>query len=202
MTTEADPDASADAKRGRPRVPGVGERVRAAAIDELIKNGLETFSISRVARRAGVAKGTVSLRWPEPLDLVLDALSTRLVWEPVSETGDLGSELMALSRRLEPAFGPPLFGLIHSALGAAAGRPAQWERWVERIVGPGLRLSREVFERAAARGDISPDVDISMLVMTFIGGLQLTTQANPKQLPPSRQQRKAIIAIVLRACQA
>jgi AcrR family transcriptional regulator len=161
---------------------------------------LSGFSVTKVARRAGVAKGTVSLRWPEPLDLVVDAFSELAAWEAVPDLGSLRDELRLLADRLvRAAFTHPMFALSQSVLVSAAARPELWERYVGHVVGPGLTLAREVFVRAQQRGEIAPAVPLDPLVLAFVGGLQMATEADPTQRPPDDAARDALVDVMLAA---
>jgi hypothetical protein len=75
-----------------------------------------------------------------------------------------------------------------------------WRHYVDRIVGTGLGMSRQVFDRAVARGEIGPGLDIDALVAAFVGGLQMTTEADPRMRPPSKAAREALVQVVLLAC--
>jgi AcrR family transcriptional regulator len=188
------------ARRGRPRQPGMGQRVRAAAIEELLEGGVERFSVNRVARRAGVAKGTVLLRWPEPLDLVVDAISQMMDWEPVPDLGSLRAELLVVAERMEPAFSPPVYALNLHVIAKAAARPELWRHYVERIAGAGLSMAEPVFHRALARGEARPGLDVAAAVRLFVGCLRQTTEADPLMRPPDAAGRAVIVDLTVAAC--
>jgi AcrR family transcriptional regulator len=194
-------DASFAPTRGRPRQQGLGARIRSAAGAELLDGGVAAFSIRRVARRAGVAAGTVSLRYPDPLDLIVDAMAELFAWEPVPPLGDLPSELRILADRLvSAAFEAPMFALSQSLLAMAAQRPEVWTRYVDRVTGAGLRLSRVVFDQAVDRGEIDPAINLDAIVTAFVGGLQMATLAHPQMNPPSAEERADLVAVALAAC--
>jgi AcrR family transcriptional regulator len=187
--------------RGRPRQTGVGRRIREAAAQELIETGVAAFSITKVARRAGVAKGTVSLRYPDPLDLMVDTISERYAWEPVEDLGNLAEELRVLAKRLvDAAMHHPVFALGQSILVASTERPEVWQRYADRIVGTGLTRCRQVLERGVARGEVRPDVDLDVAVCAFVGGLQMITEADTEMRPPTTAKQESLVRLTLAMC--
>ncbi|WP_131747162.1 TetR/AcrR family transcriptional regulator [Frankia sp. Cppng1_Ct_nod] len=188
--------------RGRPRDQAVGTRVREAARAELAGNGVAHFSISRVARRAGVAKGTVSLRWPEPLDLLIDALREQLGWDPVPDLGSLAAELRLIAQRTTAVLTPPGFELAMHLVVVSARHPNLRERYRRHIVEVGLDHTRQAFIRARTRGELRPDVDLDPLVQTFIGAIVVATMWSPDMAPPDQEQCDRIVAVTLAACRA
>ena len=63
---------------GRPRDPDVDRRVAQAAVAQFGEAGWQGFSVEAVARRAGVGKASIYLRWPTKSELLLDALKSSL----------------------------------------------------------------------------------------------------------------------------
>src|SRR4051794_41814148 len=63
--------------RGRPRTPGADKRIIDAALEEYGEHGWSGFTMDGVARRAGVGKSTVYLRWQDKDSLLSEAVSTR-----------------------------------------------------------------------------------------------------------------------------
>ena len=63
--------------RGRPRTPGAEKRIIDAALEEYGEHGWSGFTMDGVARRAGVGKSTVYLRWQDKDTLLTDAVSSR-----------------------------------------------------------------------------------------------------------------------------
>lgn len=100
--------------RGRPRTPGAEEKILAAALDEYGEHGWAGFTMDAVARRAGVGKSTVYLRWHDKDSLLTDAVTNRGLELTAVDTGTLEGDLQQLARNLLHHF--------HSAAGWAAVR--------------------------------------------------------------------------------
>ena len=91
--------------RGRPRDEAFDGRILEAAFDELARCGISHFSVSAVAQRAGVAKGTIYLRWPTREQLMLDA--SQLVMRPLAppKPGSFRKQLSELVDHFAAIFG-------------------------------------------------------------------------------------------------
>ena len=63
---------------GRPRDPGVDRRIARAALDLFADAGWAGFAMEAVARRAGVGKASLYLRWNSKEALLTDAVTWRL----------------------------------------------------------------------------------------------------------------------------
>lgn len=137
---------------GRPRSVRRGERVLAAALDEIAEHGISGLAIERVAARAGVSKVTVYRRWPDRIALVLAALET-LPELVVPDTGTIRDDLRALRVELVHVVAESSLADVLPALLAERRRSEHREaiaRYVEqRSAGFGT-----VVARAIARGEL------------------------------------------------
>src|SRR5262245_3701852 len=86
--------------RGRPRTPGAEKRITDAALEEYGEHGWAGFTMDGVARRAGVGKSTVYLRWQDKDSLLTDAVGTESGWLGAVDTGSLRGDLEALATNL------------------------------------------------------------------------------------------------------
>src|SRR3954465_3041476 len=74
--------------RGRPRTPGAAKRTLDAALEEYGEHGWSGFTMDGVARRAGVGKSTVYLRWQDKESLLTDAVA--MSRRPRSRSASIG----------------------------------------------------------------------------------------------------------------
>src|SRR3954469_17991836 len=79
--------------RGRPRTPGAEKRIMDAALDEYGEHGWSGFTMDGVARRAGVGKSTVYLRWQDKDSLLTDAVGSASSPLGAVDTGSLRGDL-------------------------------------------------------------------------------------------------------------
>ena len=163
-------------RRGRPRSEKARAAVLEAAGELLLAQGLDATSMDAVADRAGVSKATIYRWWRTKETLALDALYYE--WElgtpPVRDTGSLRGDLLALLRPWVRLISRRPYARVISALIAEARTdPAFAEEYLERLVRPRRAQARAVFERARARGELSPRIDIEIALDLVYGALYL-----------------------------
>src|SRR3954451_13068508 len=86
--------------RGRPRTPGAEDKILTAALEEYGERGWAGFTMDAVARRAGVGKSTVYLRWRDKDSLLTDAVGTHSIGIEDVDTGSFRGDLEQLAGNL------------------------------------------------------------------------------------------------------
>ena len=187
------------ARVGAARPGGRSARVRnavlAAAKAELVASGYDAFSMSRVARSAGVQKTTIYRRWRTPQQLIIDVvLATAGEAIPIPDTGDLISDLTRLieqaSRFLRSPAGRAfvIVGVQQDGRELVAAQRGYWRR---RLVGFDV-----IFERAIARGQWSACGDHELAVRMLIGTLWFRLFVSREAI--SRRYISALVVAALR----
>src|ERR1700755_3703683 len=90
-------DQGRAAGQGRPRDPDVDRRITRAALDVFGDGGWAGFSMEAVARRAGVGKASLYLRWSGKEALLTDAVTLRFPPLGDADTGTLRGDLTELA---------------------------------------------------------------------------------------------------------
>ncbi|GAB2720274.1 TetR/AcrR family transcriptional regulator [Streptomyces bullii] len=155
---------AAPARAATPRRRGaVLERaILDAALEQLSTVGWNGLTMEGVAAGAQTGKAAVYRRWPSKEDLVADALQAGLPrFEEAPDLGGVREDLFALCRQARDAlYSRPGFALravIHEC------DPTQVERFhdviFEGVVGPIVKLLRDVIMRGIRRGEVRPDAD-------------------------------------------
>ena len=139
----------------------------AAALELLAERGLAGMSIEEVAARAGVGKATIYRRWSSKGALALDAfLAEFKQQQPLPDTGslrgDLAAELRAWVRAVTRT---PAGRILGDLIGEAQHDEDLAVSYRERVLEPLRQQHRVMLDRAIARGEIPPDVDIEMLAV-------------------------------------
>lgn len=156
--------AHGDLTGTRPRVEGEREdEILGAALAVLAEVGYDRLTMDAVATRAKASKATLYRRWNGKAALIIDAL---LALKPDRTPPDTGS----LRGDLEEAFcsesalagqGPAAsFVSVVTALTRDEELAAAFRR---DVLAPKIAAIRELFERARARGEVSPEVDLDLL---------------------------------------
>src|SRR5947207_15675157 len=97
-----DEDSAIGRRRpGRPRRPGVTDRILRSTIELAVEQGLEEVTLEAVAVRAGVGRPTIYRRWPSKDALFADAIMKLMesYSEPVY-SGNIRNDLVAFARGL------------------------------------------------------------------------------------------------------
>ena len=156
----------------RPRVAGDRElEILAAALEVLADVGYDRLTMDAVAARAKASKATLYRRWATKATLVIDAL--QLAKGPATDppdTGSLRGDLMQVFCAAEGGLTDPEAVAAFASVLTAIGRDPEFAaQFRERVVSAKVAGSREVWERARARGEIAPDVDVTLLEPALAG---------------------------------
>ncbi|GAB3866066.1 TetR/AcrR family transcriptional regulator [Nocardioides maradonensis] len=157
--------------QARPRVEGDREQeIFDAALAILVDVGYDRLTMDAVASKAKASKATLYRRWSSKAALVIDALVQHK--EPLvapADTGSLRGDLLAtfcapggLTDHNQTA----MLGAVITATGRDADFAAAFR---EKFIGPKLEVGREIYRRAAARGEIRDDIDIDLVAAALPG---------------------------------
>jgi AcrR family transcriptional regulator len=161
-------------------VPGPSSRrshrahqaILAATTELLAEGGYGALTIEGVAARAGVGKTTVYRWWPSKGALTIEALSLAMPMAAQPDTGDLRHDLLRAVERVVHNLTRTSAGAVILALAAdAMSDPDLTERLRNQLVRPRRSAVVEVLLRAAARGDLPPDVDTDLLLDVYAGAV-------------------------------
>jgi len=152
--------------RRRPRVEGErADEVLEATVRVLADVGYDRLTMDQVAVEARASKATLYRRWSGKAELVVDAVSRAkgLPDAEAQDTGSLRGDLLAL------ACGPcgqanqlPM-SVLGGLLTALHTDPDLSAAWRERFLAPRMAVTRTVFERAKARGEVRADLDAELV---------------------------------------
>lgn len=202
MTGDAGrPEADAHSRAGRPRDVLVEERLLRAARDELTDRGVAGFSMRSVAKRAGVARASLQLRWTDAETLIVDAIDSIALPDIPDLPGTLKGDLVVLIGVLADQMGTETMDLQMRVMADASSNPGLLTRFQQRLLHPTARRFAEVLQTAADRGELSPSVDRSLLADSPVGLVYIRTMASPDRTPPGPRSRRMLIDRMLQMVQ-
>lgn len=157
---------------GRPRDPRVDEAVLAATLELLAEVGYRGLTADAAARRAGVSRTTLRLRWKSKAELVFDALAPDPHHFAVTDGGSLEADVRScVDNAVEffrtAAVGAAFQGLIDDC----RDQPRVRDALIERVYAPTLGAFQAMIERAVARGEASVGTDPSVLLDVIAGAV-------------------------------
>jgi len=166
-----DPDEHR-AAAGRPRDPKVDEAILQATRELLVSLGYRRLAVDAVARRAGVSRTTLRLRWKSKAELVFDAVSPDPEVLRVPNTGSLEGDIRGCVANTVTLFrSAPMRAAFQGLLDDARNYPDVRSALADRIYRPSIEAFSELVERAASRGEIVRHVDPGVLFDLIAGSL-------------------------------
>ena len=191
------PRASKRQGRGRPRDEALYERILEAAFDELARCGISHFSVSAVARRAGVAKGTIYLRWATREQLMLDA--SQLLIRPLvpPKPGSFRKQLAELVDHFAAIFGE--HRSLEMTLRIDADRyrhPELFAQMFARIQGAGNLIVEGTVIDAQRRGEIAANVPPKVVARILTGTLLVEALACWPEAGVSEDFRRELVSFI------
>ncbi|GAA1615397.1 TetR/AcrR family transcriptional regulator [Actinoplanes couchii] len=187
---------------GRPRDPEVDRRIARAALDVFGDTGWAGFAMETVARRAGISKPTLYLRWSNKEALLTEALTTNLATISAVDTGTLRGDLVEVAAQM--------LNLYTGEAGRAALRlsleansvPGVADRY-RQLRRSQVNAARDIVRRGIARGELSPETSVPLLLETLLGGAMMhALNLPPGRAPQARAQARRMVDFLLNAVAA
>jgi AcrR family transcriptional regulator len=146
------------------------EELLDATVAELAAVGYDRLTMDAVAARAHASKATLYRRWPSKQAMVVDAVirSKRADADP-PDTGSLRGDLLALFCGPQAREGQRSDRILAALVTALQVDTTLAVEFRTRFLAPKLESGREVYRRAAARGELLPSADPALLAPALAG---------------------------------
>lgn len=184
---------SRSAPRGRPRRAATDAAIIRAAVDLMVERGVEGTTLAAVARRAGVARATVYLRWPTRSALVGAAARVAVGGQPFPLTGDLERDIRVGTAYVQRVFAIPTFpAILPEIVRAVLAHPP--ELAFDSVAPRRRDLTQSFVEGAADQGfdaDLDATIPFDILLGTAIAHLLATGE--PMSEPKAAQLAEVIV---------
>jgi AcrR family transcriptional regulator len=157
---------------GRPRSERAEQAILDAALEAIGERGIDGVHCEDVAARAGVGKATLYRRWPGKEDLLIAAFAS--LRSPLPEgrgesaRADLIAMLDVMARDADDPRYARQFALLHDE---GQRYPRLVARYKEQVVEPRRELIRSVLRRGVASGELRPDTDVEIAMLTLTGAV-------------------------------
>ena len=165
--TQTTIDETPVVKLGRKRDPSRDAEILDAALSVLAEEGYDGMTIDMVAARAKAGKATVYRRWASKEELVIDAVACmkKVDLDPANlpDTGTLRGDLLAMIKPRTIEESDRKLKVMAGLMSMLARDPGLATAASEAIIAPRVAINTLFFERAIARGEIRPDVDVAVL---------------------------------------
>jgi AcrR family transcriptional regulator len=128
--------------------------------------------MEQIARRAGVSKASLYLRWPQKVALVAEAIRYRAGVVPeIPDTGDLPGDMRVFLRALLSAKQGGERA-VSAVSGEINSNPELREAWRRGLAGALLASIRTIVARAVDRREIAATTDVELLSVLPLAVLQ------------------------------
>lgn len=166
---------------GRPRDPAVDRRVLAAAAEVFGEDGWGRFTVDAVARRAGVGKASIYLRWPNKKALLENALEARITRVADIDTGTVRDDLVRLAEQMLGSYfgesGPATMRLM-----VEADRVPGVAEYVAQLRESQILAARAIVRRGIKRGELRRETSVTLLLDAICGACLNHALATPDHL--------------------
>ncbi|HVW42954.1 MAG TPA: TetR/AcrR family transcriptional regulator [Amycolatopsis sp.] len=159
------------ARRGRPRDPAIDTAILEAAITSLAGDGIDGFSMDRVAAAAGVSKVTVYARYANKLALIGAALR-HLQFDGPTPTGDVRQDLITLLDTMRKQYQQVgAMSIAGSCLVMEPRSPELLNTVRDSTLLPRRARFARVLRAGVESGELREDLDIDRAVSLLFGCL-------------------------------
>ncbi|HEX4189501.1 MAG TPA: TetR/AcrR family transcriptional regulator [Marmoricola sp.] len=173
---------------GRPRDDGAEQRVIDAALEEYADGGWAAFSIHRVARRAGVGKSTIYLRWADKNELLNDAVARRSEQLREIDTGTFRGDLAQLADLFVAHLQDPIGWATFRIAVDATREPDVLAAFTTAVVDQHRLAVGSIVERAIDRGEVDPAFPLETIVEVVYGTVIAQSLKMPRHGPTLRKE--------------
>ncbi len=153
-------------------------RIAQAALDLFADAGWAGFAMEAVARRAGVGKASLYLRWSSKEALLTDAVTWRMGRVADVDTGTLRSDLVGLATQVLEIYAGDTsrvalrLGLEADAIPGVAGH-------YQAMCRAQALAARAIVHRGIDRGEIAAGTSAALLLDTLVGGAMMHAMSTP-----------------------
>ena len=198
-TTPARADTGEPNRPGRPRSEAVTDRLLDATLELLAEEGVDGTTIHAVASRAGVARATVYLRWPNVEELIVAAARRAMGRPHLEGSGDIATNLRAIAEQARVIFASPAFQTVYPALvRAMLRRQIDPSAITYDVLAPGRRIMADEYAALAGQQGMRTDLDPELVVDMVVGGLVNHLLAEGR--PPTNAEAQQAADIVIAGC--
>lgn len=180
-----------------PRGKAARQRIIDATRALIYEEGLDSFNVEAVASASGSARSTIYRHWPEPHELLIDTLKSMSQELPAPDTGSLAEDLEQIAASLRPLFDDPRTQRLILDITRAATTNRDLGRVHQDLIEERHQPMRLMLQRAIARGEIDPDLDLTIALHLVEGPLMSATVLQNK--PMTDNEIKTLVARIIQS---
>ena len=187
-------DGQAATSAGRPRSEEAHAAILDATLDLLVEVGYPALTVEGIATRAGVGKATIYRRWSSKLPLVIEAFGQLPALEE-ADTGDLVADLESMLRSYVRVFNSTPLGSVYPSLVGDCANDPELGKLLSPLLMERRRPLVHAFERAVARGELGPQIDLELAADMVVGPIAVRVFFSDRRLNPRIVPRLVQVAL-------
>lgn len=167
---------------GRPRDPDVDVRALQAARAVYAERGWSGFTLDEVARRSGIGKGSLYLRWANKAALVVEAVRERTRFIAEIDTGRLRSDLVEFATGWMVYMSTDEGALTFRLNIDAQFYPELREALADDPYPEHVRATRAMVHRGIERGELPREASVALIADLVAGAVSNHVRTVPRHL--------------------
>ncbi|WP_328354992.1 TetR/AcrR family transcriptional regulator [Mycobacterium sp. NBC_00419] len=164
-----------------------------AAKEELAERGFEAFSMRSVARRAGVSRPSLALRWPDRDALIIDTLDRLTEWPEPDPAASVRAEIDVIIAHVAALMNPSMLGIQLRLIADAPRHPQLFKAFRDQVIAKAGHRLTALLDRAVGEGELPHGIDTHWYADALIGVVFMRTIRSPGLKPPSRESQRRIV---------
>ena len=186
---------------GRPRSHDVDAAILNAAVELLAKEGPDGLTINAVARRSGVARASIYLRYPGREALLAATLRRVIGRDPISLSGNLEQDLRNAAVQAQAILANASFRAVLPELVRGWLRQADGENAIDfSLVAPQVHFLADEYQRLARGSGFRADIDKDLPGKLIVGALLLSLLVDG--IPATAEEATQAIEVILAGLRA
>lgn len=153
----------------RPLSNSARAKALAAAQEVIAEFGVDGFTVDAVAKASGVAKTTIYRHWESGNALLFDSIDCMITPFPTPNTGSLADDLQAFMEAVLPIVSDHTMQQTMMGIVSKASTDPEFSALHQSMILERMTPIRTMLELARARGEIDPDLDLT-LAMDLVEG--------------------------------
>lgn len=155
---------------GRPRSERSRTAVLRAASDLMHEVGLRAMTTEEIAGRSGASKATIYKWWPNKYAVAVEAFLSELLVESADpDTGSAAEDFRIVLRGLSHFYASASGRVFAQLIGQAQFDPVVAGELRDRLIQSRRDVSRAIWDRGVARGELRGDVDREVAIDIVFG---------------------------------
>jgi AcrR family transcriptional regulator len=169
-----------DLRNEDPRIGRTRTAVMEATMELIAAEGAEAITHQRISQMARVSRSTLYRYWPQPEDLLFEALAQIVTAFDFTGPGRLRDALTAELKRRRPEINQPLVRAAFLTVMARALHDPAAAELRDRLFGTISDALRHSVERGVAHGELRPGLEPDVLIAKVLGAIAWWSFAEAK----------------------